>query len=340
MLGQPFLRLFPLLFAALACGRSTSSDGLHFSVLKQDLGSLVAGELKTVTFPFSVVGQAVRLDASDGSCGCLETRIVVHGSRVSWGETLPVGTQGVIEVDWDTAGFRGMKHSTVVLQGNGPGLPQTLAFDGDLQPWFQSTPQVLRMGVMTEETEAEFLVRVSAPEPFRLLKLRASAPPLEVRGLPSLVSSTEQNFRVVLPVDASEEGLHHVFLSFETDQKYRFLLPVEWETSGLTWIRPRKLLLGVIQPGISAQTSVEVGVREGRMKKPEIKVEGISGATADCVTLEEQSRYLIRLQLLENQEPGPFSGKLQVRFLWTRRGKTVEVEKDVSIYGLVRSHSE
>jgi hypothetical protein len=76
------------------------------------------------------------------------------------------------------------------------------------------------------------------------------------------------------------------------------------------------------------------------MKKPEIKVEGISGATADCVTLEEQSRYLIRLQLLENQEPGPFSGKLQVRFLWTRRGKTVEVEKDVSIYGLVRSHSE
>ena len=340
MLGQPFLRLFPFLFAVLACGETTSPDGLHFSVSEQELGALVSGELKTVVFPFSVGGHSIRLDSADGSCGCLETRILVGGTRIPWGGTLQPGAQGVIEVDWDTAGFRGRKHSTVVLQGSGPGLPQTLAFDGELQPWFQPTPQVLRMGVMTEEEEAEFLVRVSAPEPFRLLNLRAAAPPLEVRGLPSPVSAKQQSFRVVLPADASEEGLHHVFLSFETDQKYRLLLPVEWETSGMTWIRPRKLLLGVIQPGIQAQTSVEVGVRDGTMKKPEIQVEGISSATADCVTLEEQSRYLIRLQLLENQEPGPFSGKLQVRFLWTRQGKTVEVEKEVPIYGLVRSHSE
>ena len=338
MLRQPSF-LFLLATLALGCGQMESPLGIQLKTTHVAVGEVVSGEIPTLAFPFEVHGVEVVMEKVEASCGCLNPRLLVNGDIRPWGATLAPGTRGTIQVDWDTAGIQGEKNSSVQVFGTGPGMPLSLTISGQVTPWFQLLPRTLRVGQLTGDEPAEFLISVTAPEPFRILNLAGPPQSIRVHGLPSASAATRQTFRVVIQPAGTEEGTHREFLRLQTDGPYPMVLPVAWDRAADFWVQPGKLLLGVLEPGMVAQTTVDFGARVGELSNPKVWIEGISDATADCVTLGGKSHYRIRLGLPKNLESGPISGFLHIHVTWTLKGVARKVEKEVRIFGLVRKHS-
>ena len=78
-------------------------QGIWLETVEIEVGEVVSGEIRTLDFPFEVQGHGVVMAKVDASCGCLNSRLVVDGEILGWGTALAAGTQGIIQVDWDTA---------------------------------------------------------------------------------------------------------------------------------------------------------------------------------------------------------------------------------------------
>ena len=161
------------LFAGCGSGAEAAA-GLLFEELRQDLGVMTSGEQREVRFAFEVQGAPVVIHRFEASCGCIELELLGEGGqRFDFGQQIPEGTRGELRALWDTSGFLGVRKSQLRLLGEGPGLPATLHFQGELEPWFEIEPAVVRFETAGSEQELSAEVVVRGPEPFRLLDILA-----------------------------------------------------------------------------------------------------------------------------------------------------------------------
>ena len=332
---QLLVSLFLLLSAA--CGKpAVAPAGLKFEQHTLDLGRLISGEEVEVEFPFSTLS-AVRVDRLSGSCGCLYPRIELSdGGESCLGVPLESGANGAIVAGFATAGLLGQREVTLDVLGEGPGLPARLAIRAELEPWFDVSPSPLHFGSVSGEKEEIRIVRVVGPEPFRITEILTGGPPLQIEGVPSPVSLKEQEIKIVLP-PSREEGRHRRALRFLADNGYSFILQSEFSVEGDLWTRPgKRLLLGGIPSSVPTYASVEVGVRIGELPIPKVRLEGIPGATTDCVTLRADNRYRVQLTLPSNLPKGPLTGTLRLE-LHPRSGSMESiVYREIQIIGGVQ----
>ena len=332
---RQLLATFLLLLSA-ACGKqAVAPAGLEFETRALDLGILISGADVEVRFPF-VTNAAIRIDRLEGSCGCLNPRVeLLDGAAFRAGMPLQNGTRGVIVVDFATVGLIGEKTTTLDLVGEGPGLPARLEIRAEMEPWFHLEPGPLRFGEITGDKEEVRVIRVTGPKAFRLVRILAGGPPLKIEGVPSGKATREQEFRVVLP-PTREEGRHRRALRLLADNDFSLILQVEYIVAGELWTRPgERLLLGGIPSDAPTHASVEVGVREEGLEIPKVRLEGIPGATTDCVTLRPDSRYRVLLTLPSGLPKGPLVGTLELELFPRGESQGGVVHREIQIIGVV-----
>lgn len=319
-----------------SCSDDSAPEGLSFEQPVIDLGELWAGEVVPLEFPFRVSGTEVRIDTALPDCGCLQPRLTVNGALVPLGTVLAPGTKGILAVDYHTAGFQGRKFTGVDLAGSGLGLPLKLEVQSWLRPWFEVTPRFADFGQVQGDTEQLVQMTVVGQEPFKITALLGAAPPIHVRGLPSLESKKQHTFQVVLP-PTTAEGQHFGVLNLGTDQEgFAFTVPVSYRVAGLLWTIPdEKILLGELSQRVEFFTQVEVGVRAGRLELPQVVTKGLPDAVVRIETVVEGSRYRVQLGLTPGAEH--ISGELILSLPYTDQAGTSEVlERHMRVFGVVK----
>jgi hypothetical protein len=302
-----------------------------------DLGERWAGEIIPLEFPFTVVGSEVRIDGALPDCGCLSPEVRVDGKKVALGSVLAPGTEGVLFVEYHTAGFQGRKFTGVDLSGEGVGLPGKVEVQSWLRPWFEVNPRAVDFGAVSGEEALAVEVKVVGQEPFRITSILGQAPPLEIRGVPSGEAALEQTLLVVLP-ETTAEGNHFGMFNFGTDQEgFTFNLPLQYRVAGTLWTLPdKKLLLGELRTGVEYFAQVEVGAREGVLEAPEVELEGIPGGVVRVETVVEGANYRVQLGLTPEQEH--VGGEMLLRLPYTdATGKSEVVERRIRVFGAVLS---
>jgi hypothetical protein len=323
---------------AVGCGGSDlpAGSGLVFHQPVLDLGERWAGESLHLEFPFSVVAEPVRVDTALPDCGCLGPELWVEGVRVALGSEIAAGSEGVLKVDFNTAGFRGRKFTGVDLGGDGPGLPVKVEIHSWLRSWFELQPQAVQFGVIDGVGERVATVEVRGQEPFRITEILSQSPPLSLRGVPSTVSSRRHVIEVVLP-PSTEEGRHVGFFSLGTDkQGFSFRLAVSWEVAGELWTIPdKRLLLGELGSGVEHFYAIEVGARVGRLEPPEVELSDLPGGVARVEKVADGTRYRVHLRVIP--ESANIRGAVLLRLPYTVDGRSETIERRIQVFGVVRS---
>jgi hypothetical protein len=315
------------------------SASILFEQSKLDLGDQQSGVTLDVVYPFRVENGEVRINTLEKSCGCLQPALYINGVFQTLPAFLPAGTTGEIRAKFATAGFQGLKRTNITVHGVGGGLPHVLHMQAQLERQFVLLPERLQPGAFLAKAEARHTVRVTAKEPFRLTSVIAAGVGIRIDGVPSDEAALEQFFEVVLLPD-QEEGVHTHFVKIQTSINRPIILPVRYEKTGVVWLQPSsRLLLGAVRPGVAIEAAIDVGVREGRLEKPEVQVIGLEECTIDCVTLVNGSRYrvLLRRLLPADSPTGPLTGQLEFRLFHHIDGERREILRTLPVVGMVVS---
>lgn len=330
-----------LLAAALltGCGGGPAEPGLHFESDLADVGRMIAGPSVALAFPFQNGPEPVRVDEIRTSCGCLEPELWVEGAALPLPATVPPGARGEVRTEFRTEGFSGRKKSGLILRGAGPGLPQELHVDSILDTWLRCEPELVDFGIVDGRSESVQRVLVRGLGPFRLSEPIAGSPGLEVRGAPSAAAAEAQEIEVVL-LPSQQEGPQGAFLNLGSDAGWSVRLPVKWETAGLLYVIPHRILpLGSLRAGVATTAAIEVGVREGELDPPEVSVLELEGVRTEVRTLRESGRYQIDLTLPDDLPAGAFSGRVRILLRHRHAGRVEEVERLIRVLGVVQAES-
>lgn len=327
-----------------SCGQADPAEavGILFEQPRQELGELVSGEERVVTFPFEVSDAPVRVNRFDSSCGCLDVELVSEQGQVfELGSMIPIGTRGALRAVWHTSGYTGDRDSTIRLLGEGPGLPQTLRFSGFLKPWFTIEPEVASFAAADRDAEQEMFITVRGPEPFRLLDVLASSTGIRVEGLPHSTPSTEQVVRLIREAGESEEGRKAAFIQLRSDfEGYTATIPVEVIVESQVWVAPAKrYLLGKVVDRVITAPPLEFGAREGELEVLDVRSEGVEGVQLKYETIEAAKRFRLRLELPAGLASGPLRGTIHLRLAHRLAGRESLLEREIQYFGLA-SNSE
>lgn len=342
MTGQTMIRLFLALLLGSAVAWSCSGkdlpagSGLVFHQSFVDLGERWAGEQIELEFPFSVVDSAIAIDSAFAECGCLTLSLWVEGQAYALGAEIAAGTEGVLKVHYNTAGFRDRKFIGINLKGAGEGLSARVEVRSWLRSWFELTPGVANFGVIDGKEARMLKVEVRGQKPFRMTKLITQSPGLEIRGVPSASSSQHHVLEIVVPATISE-GRHAGFFSIGTDmQGYSFRLGVGYEVAGDLWTVPdTRLLLGQVKRGVEAFSVIEVGARVGQLETPLVELSDLHGAEVRVEKLATEGRYRVHLKLLP--ESAKINGEVLLSLPYTVDGHSETIQRRIQVLGVVGS---
>ena len=325
-----------LLIFGLGCAKSAPRE-FTFAITQVDLGEIVAGECVELRFPFVVGQQDCVITQLTPSCGCLNPRIeLIPGQPSDVGATLAASSAGEIVVDFNTASFFGPKIVHLEVKGSGPGLPIQLTVSADLKPYFLIQPQQIRFGPIDPRRPHSKSLIVSATTPFKIERVMGLAEGCELSGLDSQTSQLSHKLELTIPAGSVEQR-QAMFLKFFADNGLQFIVPVSWELGGDLWVRPDRLLpLGPLTAGVPVQATIDLGASRGRLATPKWRFEGISGVTADCLTLEEPNTYRLRLSLSGDFPVGPLQGDVVLEIAHEIDGQIETRDWPVKLVGLVR----
>jgi hypothetical protein len=324
-----------LLLAAACAPEPPRPPGLWFEETVQDLGRMTSGEDATLRFPFEVVGEEVVLSALEPGCGCLGPRLELAGERVPLGTPLPPGSRGAVVVEYRTAGFQGRKDTLLSLRGRGPGLPLELEVRSELAPWFEVEPDRWTPPPLEGTGPWEVELRVTGPEPFRLVGAAGPPPEVRVEGVPSAAASQEHTVRLLLPAEEAG-GAHAWFLSLEADNGLSTVVPFQYAVEQEVWTRPDRVVrLGTVPRGTEVQATVDLGASHGELEVLESRVEGLAGARVEVLNLTPSRSYRVRIQVPAGSSRGVLSGRLELRLRHLVDGEARILDRRISLAGVV-----
>ena len=157
-----------LLLMPLACSPPPAEPSdLQFGNTLQSLGTLWAGERVTLRFDFiNHRDVAAIISRIETKCGCLSPRVFVDGKQRNLPVSLNAGESGYVEVEFDTAGFKGTKETGANIYVVGSQQPISLDVSVFLRSWFSQQPSRIVFDESDGLSEQRMTVGFTGQQPF------------------------------------------------------------------------------------------------------------------------------------------------------------------------------
>jgi hypothetical protein len=341
MLKQSLYRKLLTTTAFLLCGWSCSQPhpparALEFADYTQSLGERWAGEQILVSFTFTNnSGQLRTISQIETSCGCLNPRVFVDGERRSFPVEVASEESGIIEIDFNTAGFKGLKNTGATLFFERDAEPIELLVNVVLESWFRQNPQRIEFPESDGSSEQRLTVEFTGQQPFRFTEAWSVSPPLQIAGVPSGKSNITQSIELILPPQ-SKQGRSIASFNLLSDHKnFRVVGLASYDTKPPIWLIPNgKLLLGEVPSNVASFAAVDVGANVGTLEVLSAKIDGIDATEVRIQELEPGKRFRLHISITPDVPTGAFDGELILDLIHYFDGKKVPVTRKIPIFGV------
>ncbi|MFT7517280.1 MAG: hypothetical protein ACI84O_001070 [Myxococcota bacterium] len=329
-----------LILVGWACAPSPiASSSLDFEDMNQDLGSRWAGENITLYFPFTNnSAETQQITRIQTSCGCLNPRVLVSQQAQTFPVTVASGASGVVEIDFNTGGFKNVKKTGAQVYLQGQALPVDLAVEVFLNNWFKQQPEYLKFATTDGSREQSITIEYVGQKPFRFTEVLSVSPPLRIEGVPSAELSLSQTVELVLP-PTTNQGTSTASFNLQTNHEgFRVVGITRYEVEPPVWVSPNgKLLLGAIPAGVMSYAAVDVGANVGKIELQSTEVGGIEGVKVRVQSLKEGKHLRLQLEITPPTTAGAFSGELNIDLIHDFDGKKTPVSRKILIFGVTQA---
>lgn len=243
--------------------------------------------------------------------------------------------KGVVEVQFDTAGFKGNKHTGATVNFAEGSLPLELEVDVFLINWFRQNPARIEFPLSDGSVEQRMQVTFTGQQPFAFTDVLSVTPPLSISNVPSGEPSLSQTIELILPPQTKNGGGVATF-NLNTDyEQFRVVGIARYETIPPVWVAPDgKLLLGELPVGVVSFSAVDIGANQGRVELVSAKISGIENSEVRVQELSPGSHLRLQLAIEPPLGGGAFHGQLDIDLIHHFDGKKTAVKRKILIFGV------
>ncbi|MDP6962804.1 MAG: DUF1573 domain-containing protein [Planctomycetota bacterium] len=318
-----------------ACGNPRyEAQALAFAESQQDLGQAFSGEQLVVEFEFVNPGQeSVVISRIETDCGCFNPRIFLSGQEQQLPLIVTAEQTGLIKVDFNTAGFSGIKQTGAIVFFENHD-PIKLSAVISLKSWMQQNPQRIEFPSNDGSSEQRMKIEFTAPEPFKLTEVLAVSPPLKVEGIPSVSSNIRQSIELVIP-PTEAAGVKTASFNLLSDRpNFRIVGMARYEIRPDVFLVPNgKILLGAVPNGVQSIAAVDVGANKGTIEIVSVTVDGIKSEPARISELVAGTRFRVNIAVTPTTA-GAFNAFLELDLIHHFNGKKVPLSRKIQIFGV------
>jgi hypothetical protein len=321
----------------IACSRNPDQQSpLQFGNTQHSLGAHWAGEHLLLEFPFlNNSGKSTVITRIQTQCGCINPRVIVAGENRSLPAEVAANESGFIEIDFNTAGFKGTKKTGAEIFFDDD--PQSVALDVSvfLNNWFRQQPARILFPESDGLSEQRINVIFTGQEPFTFVEVLSVSPPLQVELPVNALPALSQNITLVLPAQ-TKQGSQTATFSLRSDHdNFHVVSIVRYSTKPPIFVEPNgKLLLGQVPMAVASFAAVDLGANSGSIEVLKAEIEGIEQTIVRVQELEDGKRFRLQLSITPPSKPGAFSGELIIDLIHHFDGKKVPVTRKIQIFGV------
>ena len=326
-----------LLLMPLACSQQSAvSSDLQFDNTLQSLGTLWAGERVTLHFDFvNHRDSAAIISRIETKCGCLSPRVFVDGEQRNLPASLNAGESGYVEVEFDTAGFKGIKETGANIYVDGAQQPISLDVSVFLSSWFRQQPSRIVFDESDGTSEQRMTVQFTGQQPFSFSEVLSASPPLQVKLIAGEQPSLTQSVELILPPQSRQGTQTATFSLLSDHDDFRTVSMVRYSTKPPIFTVPNgKLLLGEVPAATASFAAVDVGANVGTLEVVGAVLNGIEVSSVRIQELEGAKRFRFQLSITPPSDGGAFGGELVIDLIHHFDGKTVPVSRKIQVFGV------
>jgi hypothetical protein len=326
-----------LLLMPLACSQQSAvSSDLQFDNTLQSLGTLWAGERVTLRFDFvNHRDSAAIISRIETKCGCLSPRVFVGGEQRNLPASLNAGESGYVEVEFDTAGFKGIKETGANIYVDGAQQSISLDVSVFLGSWFRQQPSRIVFDESDGTSEQRMTVQFTGQQPFSFSEVLSASPPLQVKLIAGEQPSVTQSVELILPPQSRQGTQTATFSLLSDHDDFRTVSMVRYSTKPPIFTVPNgKLLLGEVPAATASFAAVDVGANVGTLEVVGAVLNGIEVSSVRIQELEGAKRFRFQLSITPPSDGGAFGGELVIDLIHHFDGKTVPVSRKIQVFGV------
>ncbi|MBT4466604.1 MAG: DUF1573 domain-containing protein [Planctomycetes bacterium] len=326
-----------LLLIPLACSQqSAASSDLQFDNTLQSLGTLWAGERVTLRFDFvNHRDSAAIISRIETKCGCLSPRVFVDGEQRNLPASVNAGESGYVEVEFDTAGFKGIKETGANIYVDGAQQPISLDVSVFLSSWFRQQPSRIVFDESDGLGEQRMTVQFTGQQPFSFSEVLSASPPLQVKLIAGEQPSLTQSVELILPPQSRQGTQTATFSLLSDHDNFRTVSMVRYSTKPPIFTVPNgKLLLGEVPAATASFAAVDIGANVGTLEVVGAVLHGIEVSSVRIQELEGAKRFRLQLSITPPSDGGAFGGELVIDLIHHFDGKTVPVSRKIQVFGV------
>ena len=326
-----------LLLMPIACSQQSAvSSDLQFDNTLQSLGTLWAGERVTLRFDFvNNRDSAAIISRIETKCGCLSPRVFVDGEQRNLPASLNAGESGYVEVEFDTAGFKGIKETGANIYVDGAQQPISLDVSVFLSSWFRQQPSRIVFDESDGSSEQRMTVQFTGQQPFVFSEVLSASPPLQVNLIAGEQPSITQSVELILPPQSKQGTQTATFSLLSDHDNFRTVSMVRYSTKPPIFTVPNgKLLLGEVPAATASFAAVDVGANVGTLEVVGAVLNGIEVSSVRIQELEGAKRFRLQLSITPPSDGGAFGGELVIDLIHHFDGKTVPVSRKIQVFGV------
>ena len=313
--------------ASLATLQSGDSDSeLQFETTDLDLGQLYQQNKYDVVFPFEVVGpDPVVITGIDRSCGCTDASIKVDGEPYDLEQPIPPGAKGEVVGVFSSSRYVNKKESTITVRGNAVNLPKRLQIRTFILPVFEMRPREAMFGDVqfgrSAENQLTRQIHVIAKEPFEIVRWinmpkGVSVTPTDRVEMTPDGKRQQRWFEVSLLNDAPMGRMYQTAIA-ETTLGNNLEFVIQANIFGpVKYLPEQRVTFGMVNQGQELMRRVNLqGTHESLViPEPIVELEGDDVFQPVLETDTPGSKYVVKVKLRGDAEPGPHTATLKIRY--------------------------
>ncbi len=322
--------LGPTLANAESANPPEKAPKIEFSQEGHDFGDIAQNSKVSHTFKFQNRGDAeLIIEKVRASCGCT--------AALASDKNIPAGSEGSIDVTFDSTGKKGPFRKTISVTSNDPARPEVrLTVSGTILTVLNVEPAFLSFGNRLKKGEpAEQRIRLwrTDKKPFKLVEAKSDWPFLQIEVKPDSEAG-RNGYEITARISGdAKPGRHNGSITVATDipkarqHTVRFFAQI----LGDLRVQPKFAVLGTVTPGTEVRRKLRVS---NQNSETPFKITSIQSPlpfiSAEISPIEEGKLYELEIVLSPKAPEGTIRGNIVLK-----TDLKSEPTLNVPIYGFV-----